>query len=109
MDRTKKGVALGSKRTTYPLNLPYGSEVIVAALIGDTLVGLRVSPTRRRNDAWKLAFSRFVKLCSSEGQVYSTVNEFLCHLEALGQEILSQRGYATVWSTSSQRDFCSRH
>ena len=32
----------------------------------------------------------FVKLCSREGQVYSAANEFLCDLEGLRQEILSQ-------------------
>jgi hypothetical protein len=59
-------------------------------LIGDTLVGLPVSPTRRRNDAWKMVFNRSSSCAVCEGHVYPAANEFLCHLEALRQEILSQ-------------------
>jgi hypothetical protein len=96
MDRTKTGFALGSKRTTYPLNLPCGSKE-TAVVLDWRQFGRLAGFTNQKNERrLENGLQPFVKLCSWEGQVYTAADEFLCHLEGLRQEILSQRELQTI-------------
>lgn len=60
-------------------------------LIGDTLLGLPVSPTRREATTLGNGLQPFVRLRSSEGNVYSAAKDFLREVEALMRENLSRR------------------
>jgi transposase len=82
-------------------------------LIGDTLVGLRVSPTERRSDGSRMDFSRSSSCAAAKRNVYSAAKEFLREVEALKREHLSQRELREAarprWTDAPVRPITSFH
>jgi hypothetical protein len=86
MDRTKKGFALGSKRTTYPLNLPSGCGGDRGSADWQYFGWPAGFTNQKKERRLENSLRPFVNLCSCEERVYSAASEFLPNVEALGHE-----------------------